>query len=72
MEQEESIKQLHNYEAFAEFVAYIYEMRETAIRQMRDKGDSSVMQLSGEAVACDEILRLANWEELRTRHFGRK
>jgi hypothetical protein len=71
MEQEESIKQLHNYEAFAEFVAYIYEMRETAIRQMRDKGDSSVMQLSGEAVACDEILRLANWEELRARHFGR-
>jgi hypothetical protein len=71
MEQEESIKQLHNYEAFAEFVAYIYEMRETAIRQMRDKGDGGVMQLSGEAVACDEILRLANWEELRVRHFGR-
>jgi len=72
MEHEESIKQLHNYEAFAEFVAYIYEMRETAIREMRDKGDSSVMQLSGEAVACDEILRVANWEELRARHFSQK
>ena len=72
MEQEESIKQLHNYEAFAEFVAYIYQMREEAIRHMRDKGDSSVMQLSGEAVACDEILRLANWEELRVRHFSQK
>jgi hypothetical protein len=72
MEQEESIKQLHNYEAFAEFVAYIYQMREEAIRHMRDKSDSSVMQLSGEAVACDEILRVARWDELRARHFGRK
>lgn len=72
MDQEESIKQLHNYEAFAEFVAYIYEMRETAIRHMRDKGKDGIVQLSGEAVACDEILRVAKWEELRARHFGRK
>jgi len=72
MDQEKAIKQLHNYEAFAEFVAYIYEMRETAIRHMRDKGKDGIVQLSGEAVACDEILRLARWEELSMKHFSQK
>ena len=72
MDQEKAINQLHNYEAFAEFVAYVYAMRESAIRHMRDKGKDGIVQLSGEAVACDEILRVARWEELRMRHFSQK
>lgn len=69
---EDIIKTLHNYEDFSKFISCVYELREDAIRAMRDRGTNGVLQLSGEIAACDEILRLADWEKLRTRYLVHK
>ncbi|MBT8448062.1 MAG: hypothetical protein KJO69_00115 [Gammaproteobacteria bacterium] len=62
------IKVLAQYEHFARFLSAIEMAREAAIGDMCDSPTDTIQQLAGRAVAYNDILNMANWDEVKKRH----
>ena len=64
------IEKLSNLSEFARFVEYIHEMREASVYDLRGASVDKIQQIAGEINACDELLKVANWDLLRQRHLS--
>lgn len=64
---QDDIKALHNYESFARFIKVVHDLREEVIEEMYGASNEKVQQTAGRIISYDQILQLANWEELRSR-----
>jgi hypothetical protein len=65
---EDDIKTLSMHETFGRFIKSIHNLREDAIGDMQDSAIEKIQQLSGEIIAYDYVLKIADWESLRMRH----
>jgi hypothetical protein len=65
---DDDIKMLSNHETFARFVQVIYALREETIEEMHNANYEQLQQLAGRIITYDQILRMADWEQLRKRH----
>jgi len=63
-----SITSLSNYQEFSEFIHQIYFLREEAISSLFQAKVDDVMQISGQILAYDQILKMVNSEVLFARH----
>mgnify|MGYP003115008399 FL=1 len=65
---EDDLKALANHEHFARFVQVLHRLREETISEMHNSDTDKLQQLSGRIITYDQILQLANWDNLRQRH----
>jgi hypothetical protein len=61
---QDDIKALHNHETFARFIKMVYELREETIQELHEASSDTIQQVSGRIITYDQILQLANWEQL--------
>jgi|TARA_R100000479_G_C6258948_1_gene155153 hypothetical protein len=64
---EESVNTLKHHESFGAFINNVHQLREEAIGELNAAPTEQVQQLSGKILAYDEVLRMANFEEIRRR-----
>jgi hypothetical protein len=62
---QDDIKALHNHETFARFIKMVYELREETIQELHEASSDTIQQVSGRIITYDQILQLANWEQLK-------
>jgi|TARA_R100000315_G_C5141956_1_gene81204 hypothetical protein len=65
---EDDIKMLSNHETFARFIQMIHALREETIAEMHKADYEQLQQVAGRIITYDQILRIANWDQLRVRH----
>ena len=65
---EDDIKMLSNHETFARFKQMIHALREETIAEMHKADYEQLQQVAGRIITYDQILRIANWDQLRVRH----
>lgn len=68
MSVQDDIRALHNHETFARFIGMIHALREETISEMHEANTEQLQQLSGRIITYDQILQMADWESLRSRH----
>jgi hypothetical protein len=68
---EEDIKALSQHETFARFIQSIESAREEVIADLAGAPSEQIQQLAGRILAYDDILKMVNWEHLRTLHQER-
>jgi hypothetical protein len=68
---QDDIKALHNHETFARFIKMVHELREETIQELHEASSDTIQQVSGRIITYDQILQLANWEQLRITHSER-
>ena len=68
MNNQDDIKTLYNYEAFARFIKMVHQLREESIEELHEATSDNIQQISGRIITYDQLLQLVNWEELRNRH----
>ena len=68
MSLEQDIKALSNHETFARFIQVIHSLREEQIEELHKSNYEELQQVAGRIITYDQILRMADWENLRTRH----
>tara|TARA_R100000149_G_C5797240_1_gene86102 strand:- start:242 stop:469 length:228 start_codon:yes stop_codon:yes gene_type:complete len=66
---EDDIKMLSNHETFARFIQMIHALREETIAEMHKADYEQLQQVAGRIITYDQILRIANWDQLRVRHL---
>ena len=67
---EDDIKALSNHETFARFVQVIHALREETIEEMHNANYEQLQQVAGRIITYDQILRMADWEQLKKRHLN--
>tara|TARA_B100001769_G_scaffold263169_1_gene246201 strand:- start:1474 stop:1695 length:222 start_codon:yes stop_codon:yes gene_type:complete len=65
---ENDLKALANHEHFARFIQVLHRLREETISEMHNADYEKLQQLSGRIITYDQILQLADWDNLRQRH----
>ena len=65
---EDDLKALANHEHFARFIQVLHRLREETISEMHNADYEKLQQLSGIIITYDQILQLADWDNLRQRH----
>jgi hypothetical protein len=68
---EEDIKALSQHETFARFIQSIESAREEVIADLAGAPSEHIQQLAGRILAYDDILKMVDWEHLRTLHQER-
>ena len=68
---EEDIKALSQHETFARFIQSIESAREEVIADLAGAPSEQIQQLAGRILAYDDILKMVDWEHLRTLHRER-
>ena len=68
---EEDIKALSNHESFARFLETIYSLREEAIASLHKCSTEEMQQVSGMILCYDQILQMANWNQIQLQHSDR-
>jgi hypothetical protein len=68
---EEDIKALSQHETFARFIQSIESAREEVIADLAGAPSEQIQQLAGRILAYDDILKMVDWEHLRTLHQER-
>lgn len=61
------IETLSRHEAFGRFMAALNRFREEEIAELHDAPTEKIQQISGRIITYDQILRIANWEQLQNR-----
>jgi|TARA_R110001599_G_scaffold139218_1_gene318963 hypothetical protein len=62
------IKALANHETFARFIEVIHSLREETISEMHNADVDKLQQLSGRIITYDQIIQMADWQQLKVRH----
>ena len=65
---QQDIDMLSNHESFARFIQTLFVLREETIAEMHKADYEQLQQLAGRILTYDHILRISNWDKLRTRH----
>ena len=65
---ENDLKALANHEHFARFIQVLHRLREETISELHKADYEKLQQLSGRIITYDQILQLADWDNLRQRH----
>mgnify|MGYP001104513903 CR=1 FL=1 len=68
---EDDIKALSQHESFARFIQSIASAREQVIADLSGATSEQIQQLAGRVLAYDDILKMVNWDSIRTRHADR-
>ena len=66
---EDDIKALSNHETFARFIQVIHALREETIEEMHNANYEQLQQVAGRIITYDQILRMADWVQLKRRHL---
>ena len=67
---EDDIKALSNHETFARFIQVIHALREETIEEMHNANYEQLQQVACRIITYDQILRMADWEQLKRRHLN--